>query len=152
MVKEWPKSLTQEFDPRAYEILFSLPFVLMLYPQDSNTSCCLIDAPCYIWNRVSVGIIGSGRSTRTTGMMGTTHRVDPWQLLAHVHDDDGDQLPAKGALGQQAQHRQVALGPLRLVLQMHLCQLCIHVVPATQTLQRCGWQATQNTIIYCLYC
>lgn len=65
----------------------------------------------------SVGISGSGTRTRTTGM---THRVDPRQLLAHVHDDDGDQLPAKGALGQQAEHRQAALGPLRLVLQMHL--------------------------------
>lgn len=65
---------------------------------------------------------------------GTSYRVDPRQLLAHVHDDDGDQLPAKRALGEQGEHGQVALGSLRLVLQTHLGQLCVHIVQTTQSL------------------
>lgn len=64
--------------------------------------------------------MGQRQRTRTTGMMGMAHRVDPRQLLAHVHNNDGDQLPAKGALGQQAEHRHAALGLLRLLLQTHL--------------------------------
>lgn len=68
---------------------------------------------------------------------GLTHSVDPRQLLAHVHDDDGDQLPAEGALGQQAENRQSSLVALRLRLQTHLCQLRLHVVPAAQPPERC---------------
>ncbi len=64
---------------------------------------------------VSVFIRTKGSST-----LARAHRVDPRQLLAHVHDDDGDQLQAKGALGQQAEHRQAAVGLLRLLLQTHL--------------------------------
>lgn len=84
-----------------------------------------------------------------------SHRVDPWQLLTHVHYDHRDQLPAEGALGQQGEHGQVSLSPLRLVLQRHLPHLCVHIIPATQTLQRWAWQITRNTSfnpvsLYCL--
>lgn len=67
--------------------------------------------------------------------MGTSHRIDTRQLLAHHHDDYGDQLPAKRALGQQGEHTQVTFGLLGLVLLTHLQQLAVHVVPPTQALQ-----------------
>lgn len=87
------------------------------------------------------------KEMRTNRVRGCTHSVDPRQLLAHVHDDDGDQLPAEGALGQQAEHRQVSLGALRLLLQTHLRQLRLHVVPAAQPLQCCRGQTTPHGVI-----
>lgn len=62
----------------------------------------------------------------------STHSVDSRQLLAHVHGNDGDQLPAEGGLRQQAEHGQASLGVLRLLLQAHLHHLRLHIVPAAQ--------------------
>lgn len=38
-----------------------------------------------------------------------THRIDPRELLAHHHDDDGDELPPQAPEGAQAEHRELPL-------------------------------------------
>lgn len=115
-------------------------------------SCSAVNAVCVIvdlgkggnrsWTIISNGQVGvlrtlaQGQQDTWTSRSCSTHRIDPRQLLAHVHNDDGDQLPAQRALGQQGEHGQVTFSSFGLVLQMHLWQLCIHIVPATKTLQR----------------
>lgn len=64
-----------------------------------------------------------------------THRVHSRELLAHHHDDDGDELPPKASVGAQAEDSELSFLPFRPVLLAHFLYLIIHVIPAPQPLQ-----------------
>lgn len=61
--------------------------------------------------------------------------IDSWQLLAHVHEDYRQQLPAQWAEGEEVEQRESTFCLLWLNLNTHLTQLLIHILPAPQPLQ-----------------
>lgn len=64
-----------------------------------------------------------------------TDRRDAGELLAHHHDDDGEELPPQAWEAEQFPCIQLLLGFLKKVLLAHVFQLGLHVLLASQLYQ-----------------